>query len=117
MLTSLKRVKTYMDKSDTNDDETLYRGILAAQEAVEQFCNRVIEQATYMLEAHDGEGIGYMLVKYPPIASVSYIEVDGVEIDSDDYVVDANVGKIELYNNAKFSEGTKNVKVTYVGGI
>lgn len=64
-------------------------------------------------EVHSGDGTSMLLVKSPPIDSVTSITVAQATLTSADYVVFPN--HIQLKHQV-FPEGNLNVEVTYVSG-
>lgn len=64
-------------------------------------------------EYHDGDGTDVLMVKRPPIASVSSISVEKVALQPADYIVFRNYVQLK---NRVFTEGTANVKISYVSG-
>jgi len=94
----------------------------AAQERIEAFANRNFESAT-RTEYHvvTDASTGHIYVNAPPISSVTLLQYDvqgtAQTVSSDDYIIDASVGKITLANDEHFfSRGEQSVLVTYVGG-
>lgn len=123
-LTTADKVRTYLGLgSSVLPDATLTPLIAVVSALIEQHCNRKFNQAS-VTEYHDGEGCPYILVNRPPIAStpapVVYDDTgrdfeSGSLVDSDDYAIDYDEGRIEL-DSGNFADGNQNVKVTYTGG-
>jgi hypothetical protein len=71
------------------------------------------EQVTVTDERHNGDGTYILLVRKPPIVSVSSLLLNGAALSASDYVV-TDFSIQLLYT--KFTKGILNVKVSYVSG-
>lgn len=134
--------KTYKGISATTYDAQLAVVIPAAQSAVEQWCGRVFDTATFT-EKHNGNGWHRIVVKNAPITTLTSVTVVGPDgtsetVDSTTYTYEAETGIIgfqpasegvlsvdewgEPGNDGvwdvspKFSDGFQNISVVYVGG-
>ena len=114
-------VKSYLGLTGTTYDDVIDLLIPAASEAIERFCGRRFGQSSYT-EYHDGGGKDALVLAQRPVASVSGVwdDVnrnfsDDFLLDADEYVVDTARGLVVLRNGA-FSDGVRNVKVTYTAG-
>ncbi len=116
-------VKTYlaMESDDVSKDVLIDALILAAQGFIEEYCNRIFDQAS-LTEYYKG-GSNRIFIKRYPIDKTKTIQVwdswDRVYatddlIDSDDYYVDGDDGVIEFDYEVGGSPGS--IKVTYTGG-
>lgn len=65
-------------------------------------------------EYHNGDGSDILLVKQPPIVSVTSLEVDGSVLTAADYIVFPNYIQLKAL---KFTRGRLNVKLSYTSGI
>lgn len=130
-LTTRANVYGYLGIS--GEDDLVDRLILAAQAAIERFCNRAFDSASYT-EYHDGNLKESVVVRNTPITtltSVSYRKDNDewTAYDATVYDFEANTGKVfmvksssELFlagiepHNARFPKGNKSVRVVYTGG-
>lgn len=98
-----------------------------ASECIELECNRVFA-ADDIEEKHDGDNQNYLIVKNPPINSLTSITIFDSEIDGSNFIYKANSGEIRwntnltylsqtnfYYNN--FPLGFQNITVNYNGGF
>lgn len=72
-------VQNFLEVTLTAAEQTVVNGLIAAFEAfIDDFCNRTWTKSssTDITEQFDG-GVNTFLVKYPPIASVQSITIDG----------------------------------------
>lgn len=74
-------------------------------------------------EYHDGDGTNILVVRKPPIQSVTALTIDGSTVDADQYVVFENYIALKgtliqqaLYTPT-FPEGDVNVKISYTSGF
>lgn len=121
-LTTLTKVKNYLGISGTDEDTLLNELISGASGAIENFCNRILGEATYT-EHHDGRGKSSVVLKQFPVVSVTSVHDDidrdfevGDLVDADNYIVDMVAGMVMLKSNATFADGILNVKVVYRAG-
>lgn len=138
---STANYKTYKGISASTYDSQLDVIIPAAQSAVEQWCGRVFDSATFT-EKHNGNGWHRIVVKNAPITaltSISIVAPDGSSnaIDTDAYTYEAETGIIgfqptsegvlwvddwgvaedDVWNvSPKFPGGFQNLSVVYTGG-
>lgn len=115
-------VKTYLGLSGTTHDDVIDALISAASEAVENFCGRKFDVTAYT-EYHHGGGASSVVLQRRPVTEVSGLWDDLARdfddeslVDSDDYVLDSESGIIHLLWGAAFSDGVRNVKVSYSAG-
>ena len=123
-LTTLTEVKLYLGiaAATTTDDALLTALVGAASTIIETNCRRAFMRES-VTEYLSGRSENTLLVSRVPIYSLTSIrdnldrEFDdsGDDIDLDDVEYDADSGVIE-YVGALFQDGTKNVRVIYVGG-
>ncbi len=123
-LTTLANVKAFKNITASEHDAEILRLIPAVDAFLEQYCNRVLEQAT-VTEYHSGrESQTVLRLKQYPVASITSIhdDVDRVYgadtlLAPADYVLeDAQAGLVRL-DGVSFDEGIHNVKIVYVGGF
>lgn len=134
--------KVWRGISGTDYDALLAVLIPGAQANVETWTGRTFDTATFT-EYYDGNGSEILLLKNPPIASITsiaYCDSAGTATStftSTDYAFDPDTGEVRLFNARRgvasfddfglivsggpgvypnFSEGFRNVKVVYVGG-
>ena len=108
--------------AETGDDSLIDEMIGDLEAFAKTVCNRVFESAE-VTQYYDGDGTKNLLVNYYPITAVSalYDDTDRVygadtAIDSGDYIIKEDEGKIVLDEGLIFAEGVKNIKITYTGG-
>lgn len=125
-LTTLARAKSYLDISGTSKDVVLTMLILAATRYIEDtHCKRKFKYQTFTSELYDGKGSPRLFLKNAPIISgqtFTLQERKGIDsdddwetLDSEDYYIDYNTGKITLVGGT-FHQGTQNYRVTYTAG-
>ena len=122
-LTTYEAVKAYLGLSDDSDQSLIEDLIDRATDWIESYCDREfaadVEDRT---EYRDGQGADWLLVKKPPIISVTSLTVDEDEIDAADVDTPSDSG-YRLYETegmihctSSFGDGRKNVKLIYKGG-
>ena len=125
MLTTKEKVKAFknLDTGVTTHDEEITRLIPVVQTFMEEYCGRKFEQAT-ITEYHSARaGQTLLIVRQPPVASVTSIHDDperaygaATLIAATEYVVtDAEAGFIQL-DGWSLLGGFNNVKIVYLGG-
>ena len=137
--------KTYAGITAITYDARLAVLIPALQDAVQRWCNRVFDTATFT-ELHDGVGNGALILKNPPIVSVTSVTIADADnsftgvtaLTSTDYdfsladdgrlwLVGAQDGRFGMNaegvpsalswgNSPAFPRGRENIQVVYVGG-
>src|SRR5574341_1253792 len=75
-LTTLANCKTFKNVTGTAHDTELTRLILVVDEFCNQHCNRKLEQATVTEYHSTKDGQTTLLLKQPPIASITSIHDD-----------------------------------------
>lgn len=123
-LTTLANCKAFKNVTGTAHDAELARLILVVDEFCNAHCNRKLEQAT-VTEYHSARrGQTVLILRQPPVASITSIHDDtervyGSEtlIAAADYVLeDADAG-IVRFDGTSLQQGINNVKVVYPGGF
>lgn len=112
-LTTLQTFKSEINITDTSKDALLEMYINAGSDIIENYCNRKFQKQQHT-EIIDGTGSKTICLKNYPITSVSSIQVDGEEVNTSDYQVAIDTG--EVYHSTGWTQGEKNIKVTYLGG-
>jgi len=114
-------VKLYLGLTGGAYDDLLDLLIPAASEAIENFCGRRFNEEAYT-EYYDGGGYSRLVLTHRPVESVAGIWddvnrnfTDDHLLDADDYVLDSDRGLIQLLSGS-FTDGVRNVKVTYTAG-
>lgn len=103
-------------------DAELARLILAVQTFLEEECERSFEAATVTEYFHGLDWRDRLMVARPPIVSITNIwddlaRVYATPLAASSYVLDdAEAGMIRL-DGLTFSQGLRNIKITYVGGF
>lgn len=130
-LTTLDLVKAELGiaLATTTYDTVIERQILAASQAIENYCGRKFRKET-LTEKYAGTGTQRLLLERTPVVSITSIEDDGSEIDADTYEIeDADAGIVWGESSwtrrgrtigiaADFVPGTgqKLIEVAYSGG-
>jgi hypothetical protein len=120
LLTTLSRVKTHkgIAAGTTTFDAQLSQIILGVSTAFEEFCGRTFADTTYTDEVHDGSGFRDAIVlNQRPITTTTtmIVKLDDDAVDATLYGNDADEGIVYLANGV-WSQGRRNLKVTYSAG-
>ncbi len=123
-LVSLATVKAFKNITATEHDAELVRLIGAVDAFITTYCNRQFEQATVTEYHSTRAGQTTLLLKRPPVASITSLHDDpdrvygaNTLIDPSDYVIeDTDAGILKL-DGTVFQRGVNNVKVLYSGGF
>lgn len=121
-LTTVEKVKIYLNLSSTNDDEFIEDLIGFIQEQVEKYCNRKFDVATYI---EDYQCKHKCFPKNTPLKSVqSIVRDNNIMMNADDYKIRGNY--IEFVSDLKgysmggsvlyASDDTNEVTITYTAG-
>ena len=113
-LTSLVNVKAALHITTTDDDTLLENLINRISAAVESYCRRKFKARDYT-EKYDGDGTSVLYLKQYPVNSVSSLKIGTGTVNSSDYVLYKEEGKIRLKYSV-FPEGIQNVEVAYNAG-
>ncbi|MFH0911720.1 MAG: head-tail connector protein [Planctomycetota bacterium] len=121
-LTTLAKVKAYLGVSGSGDDTLLEALIDSVSEAIEHYCGREFA-AKERTEFHDGGGAASLVLRCRPVQSIASLRDDparlfpeGSEIAPAGYVFYPEAGIVVL-DGASFSDGRRNVRVTYTAGF
>jgi hypothetical protein len=124
-LVTLAQLRAYLKKqtADTADDSLLESIITRVSADIAKKCNRTFAAAS-ITEYHKGNGKNELLVRNPPVNSVTSIHVDSerawgadTQIDSGDIVISDEVpGLITLDDDYFDKENYENVRIIYNGG-
>lgn len=123
-LTTLANVKAFKNITASEHDSELLRLIPVVDQFVEQYCNRVLEQAT-VTEYHSGRS-GQTVLKLDryPVASITSLHDDAFRLygadtllPTSDYVLTEPKAGIVRLDGTTFDEGLNNIKVVYVAGF
>lgn len=116
----------------TAGEKTQIGGLITAVSTIiERYCNRIFAQAIYTEEALNGTGINSLIIKNPPINSLTEItfvaSTDETEVGTS-FDISTEVGEIRWKSSSRittgttctyqgfFPEGFRNILVTYSGG-
>jgi hypothetical protein len=132
-LADLASTKAYLKipTATTTDDDLITSLINACSTAIENYCRRTFSQITYTDEMYDGNNSRYLNLKNYPVISVSSVKVNGVLIDSSQYVCKKDSGvlaRVGPYPNTftglsmsrfqtVWNRGDWNIAVTYSAGF
>lgn len=125
-LTTLANLRTFLKKqtADTADDTLLENIISRVSADVEKRCGRSFIAAT-VTEYYEGNGKAEMLVRRPPINSITSIHIDAdrtwtsdMAIDSDNIIISEECPGLIILDGDIFDKGLgiENVRVIYNGG-
>ena len=131
-LVDLRMFCNWLDLDEDNVNSTLVDMVTdTAQALCEHYCDRKFDNGTFT-EYHDitDTRTSFIYVRNPPIISVTSLTDDAQDstpdtIDSDEYILSATAGKIQLDNTNQsfptvypgyFTRGDQSVCVVYVGG-
>jgi len=136
-LAMLSEAKSYLKVDDKTDDFEIAELIQAATKEIKDAIGREFVSATYT-HFVDGMDAKAIIVPETPIASITKVEIDSGSsqstISSDSYTFDADSGVIQFrggesalkalwdtgqdvsHQDARFPDGFRGIKVTYVGG-
>ena len=119
-LTTLAKVKTLLELTETDWDGLINELIGAVSERCASYCNRDFENKS-RVEYHDGGGRYLYLMGLPVVGSITSIYgsdtwewASGDLINADDYFLHAS-GMVG-YRYGAWPYGPKALKVTYTGG-
>lgn len=126
-LTTLARLKTYLDITGSGDDTLLETIIDSVTEFVENYCHRRFKKTTYTEEMYStGRGDKVIILKQYPVISTetftlevrcsSLNEDDWDEIDSEYYHIHYAEGIIEGAGGYTFIKGVNKYRATYTAG-
>lgn len=114
-LLTLNDTKLILDVTDPTEQKLIKLLISAVSISIEKYCNRIFIQANYE-EIQDGDGTLDILVKNPPIGSVTEITEDDIVVSSDWYVIYADEGCIKRKDSGAWAKGIQNIVIKYSGG-
>ena len=123
-IATLTEIKLWLKETGTANDTILG----ALQEAVTNICEEIMGQygmVRSVTEYHDGKGDNHILSNMFPIYSISELNDDpdhewssSTEIESTNYMFNANTGEIYLINDySNYLSGKNSVKLTYRPGL
>lgn len=122
LLTSLERVKEFLQIAET-DDKLLGNLVVAVSGEIEAYLGRSINQATVTDERLDSPGKHYLLLSYAPIVSITTVEENDVSLVEDtDFECKAQdklIGHLIRISGGSVTDwasGVRVVTVTYVHG-
>lgn len=113
-LTTLDKVKRYLQMDDTTHDAVLQDLITAASVAVETYTGRLFSRASFT-ERYDGTGFPHLVLNKAPVDSVELVKLDGQELPADDYAWYSVPGVLRRRRGC-WPEGVQNIEVTYTAG-
>lgn len=123
-LATLANAKAFKNITGTAHDAELARLILAVDQFAIEYCNRMLEQAT-VTEYHSArQGQTVLILRQPPVASITTIhdDVDRVYgadklIAAANYVLEEGPAGIVRFDKTSLQKGINNLKVVYLGGF
>lgn len=114
-LCDVDEVKDYLGLTGTDADDFLQRSINDWSDTVESRLNRRLVAQTFEDEIHDG-GKHSVILRNPPVISISSITVGLAALSELDYTYDSQSGIVRMLYSRMFPGDTGNVRVTYRGG-
>lgn len=120
---SVKDMELFIDNGDGGQDAILEVFIEAATAWIESYCNRTFESVTHS-KTYDGDNGVELFLGESPVTSITSVEITTgsvaspttTELDSNDYVLYEDDGRIVLVDGDAFSKGNLNVAVTFNAG-
>lgn len=121
-LCQLTDVKTYLGITVTATDAALTALITNVSAAIESFCNRTFEQASYK-DTYNGTERSTLYLREGPVTAVTAVSIDGIAVGaapdavSAGYVFDEQMVYLRGHCiPARFNRGVQNVTVSYTAG-
>ena len=118
-LTTLAKVKEWLNITTSTDDALLTRLVSAASDYIQTLLNRTIAVTAYS-DILDGTGSARLMVANYPVVTVSSVKVDGLPIPASTgvgvpgYVFNGTA--ISMRGSYRFNEDVQNVEVSYTAG-
>ncbi len=135
-LTTLARVKSYLELTGSSKDVLLTMLTLAASKFVEDYCMRKFKRQTFTQELYDGKDTKRLYLKNRPIVTGTTVTLqyrtnatnddDWQTIETTAYFINYKAGYLEFQRGyvdaflglqTRFIEGTQNYRVTYTSGF
>ena len=123
-LTTLAHIKAFKNLSTDEHDQELLRLQGTAESALARLCNRTFEQATVTEYHSPFPGQARLLLKRPPLVSITSVHDDPVRVYGADTLVAATAYAIEdegagilMFDGHALNGGLRSVKVVYIGGF
>lgn len=102
--TGIEDVSTTPSKGQVSDDQIIFYNSIAYR-VVKNETDYELEE-TEITEKYDSDGTGTLILNKYPVSSVISLKDSGDEIDSDDYHLYSDPGRIVLANSATFATFT-----------
>jgi len=126
-LTTVSRLKTFLEISGTSYDTLLEWIANSATEFIENYCHRRFQRTAYTQEMYstDKWQKTLLLDNFPVISTETFTleirtsglnEDDWDTVDSEDYHVDYDGGIIRMAGRIEFQKGVDKYRVTYTAG-
>ena len=114
-LTTLEEAKSFLgiDSGDTSQDDLLKFFINSASDFIEQTCSRKFGKVE-ISENVDGTSTQSLLLSRFPIIGITSITSDGILVDSAEYKIYSESGKV--FRDKGWSFGNQNIAVVYTAG-
>jgi hypothetical protein len=124
-LTTLATVKAFKNVTGTGHDAELARLIALVDQFCREYCNRALEPATFTEYHSLRAGQPMVLVKNPPVASITTIHddpdrvygADTLLVNNTDYVLENEDAGLVRFDEHSTTGGIRNLKIVYVGGF
>lgn len=115
-LTTLERVKVYMNFTDTTWDTAIEYEIDAVSLAIEKFCGHTFGINTLSDLKIDGDGTVELQLRFP-IVSITSISNDGTAVvETTNYEKYPETGLVVLTDGSAWVSGHKKITITYSYG-
>ena len=122
-LCTLAQCKAFKNITVADHDTELARIILAVDDFVDAYCGRTLSQATFTEFHSTSSGDKAVVLKNPPVASITSIHDDparvydsAVLVPATDYVFELGDHDGRVWFDGPRTGGNHNLKVIYVGG-
>lgn len=121
-LTTLARVKAELDITDGSKDSILNSKIDEASSDIEAYLGYSVKRETVserFWQAPQSEIPEYLILDRTPVAAITSVTVDDVEVDSDEYRLDPDTGQLYRLDASAYPsrwEVAKSAVIIYAGG-
>jgi hypothetical protein len=122
-LTTLERVKAELDIANGAKDAILNFKIAEASSDIEAYLGYSVKRETVTEEFWQGqsgwEHPEYLLLDRVPVGTLNSVTIDDVEVDSDEYRLDAETGALYRLDSSGYPSAwciTKLASIVYAGG-
>ena len=121
-LVTLSELKTFLGITDDSQDTVLQIYVDSANVFVKKYCERDLEETSYLREQYDGSGTAELVLRQYPLISVEGVWVEGDELDESTDNTDQDgwyIYKEEtgiLRHRLYWDRARGNIEVSYTAG-